>query len=201
MPDATNALFSGVSDAELIQRLSDLGFAADPGIPRAKLEEALNRFEKQRYQDSQKASGEATDYYYTLYGRLHKQTEGARGCTKETEPPVKIQFSHQDGDTELKFSYDGGHGFVKSDEKHVQKLPRWHFVHGMEYTVPWSVHQHINSLVVQDSKATEGADGFVRSVIYFRRRAISEPRLTLDDMKRMQTTGPAPAQKGPKNNA
>ena len=198
MPNVTHAQYSGLSEIQLAQRLSDLGYASDPGIPRAKLEEALSRYESQRSADSKTASKEATELYYKLYGRLYKETKGERGCNRETDPPITIRFTHQDGDSELKFCYDGGHGFVKIDDKHVQKLPRWHFVDGMEYEIPWSVHEHINSLIVQDSKATEGADGFVRSQMYFRRRAISEPRVTREDVQRMQTKGPAqPAQKGP----
>lgn len=199
MPNVTHAQFGALSDAELIQRLADLGYAADPGIPRNKLEEALARYESQRNVGSKQTSQEATEYYYQLYGRLYADTNGQRGCTRETDPPIAIRFTHQDGDTELKFSYDGGHGFVKLDEKHVQKIPRWHLVSGQEYEVPWSVHMHLNSLVVQDSKATEGPEGFVRTQIYFRRRVISEPRLSLEDVRRMQTSGPAPAQKGPQN--
>ena len=199
MPNATNAQFASLSEAELTQRLANLGYAAEMGIPREKLEEALNRYEKQRSVDSKTTSDEATEYYYKLYGKLYKQTNGERGCTRESDPKVKIRFHHQDGDTELKFSYDGGHGFVKLDDKHVQKIPMWHFVDGQEYEVPWSVHTHINSLVVPDSKATTGPDGFVRSVMYFRRRAISELSVSLDDVKRMQTSGPAQAQKGPKH--
>lgn len=167
MPSNSTERYRGLTDEQLRDMLQAKGYLADPGIPRAKIEEQLDKLESELVMGSKAVSQKATDYYYELYKN------------EDSDPRIKIRFTHQDGDREMSFCYDGGNGFVKNRHG-VMKLPKWQFVNGEIYEVPYSVHEHINSLVVTDSKAVEGEDGFVRSQMYWRRRAISEPIVTKD---------------------
>lgn len=119
----------------------------------------------------------------------HATDESSKKVAEVGEPMVKIRFSVLDilNPEEMplfEFSNDCGKG-VKSGET----IPRWSFMHGQEYDVPYAIYEFLTTLTIPRSKWIEdaGSPGGKRCVTYQQKRFNCELLMSKKQIMQLQT--------------
>jgi hypothetical protein len=97
-----------------------------------------------------------------------KETEESAKQAATTEDPiVKIRFINlETPGAELEFNFDSGRGVTKG-----KKTPKYHLIDQETHNVPYSVYEHLNNLVVPDSKYdVDPQTGMIRGVLNGKKR-------------------------------
>jgi len=179
---------------QLAKKLSDMGFGVSGNISKDGLIDQLLRIVDDNLQDSVSINRKAIATYkriWTWNKKLNKDLP--------EDPMIEITFRHDDGDKELEFNYAGPLGktfngitykMPVNNDRWTEKNPKWKFIHGKTYTIPFSLYNHLNSLVVKDQETlgeTESGTPITREVL--RKRVGAEHVPNADFFAKEATNG------------
>lgn len=116
---------------QLISYADERGYTIDEKIKKAEIRKAILIIYEDRAKQSQEISNKT----------------GKRMATPD-DPLVRMKFLNLlSNGVDIEFNNDSGRGLKKG-----QKSPYYHFFHGKEYEVPYSIYTHLNSLVIPDNR-------------------------------------------------
>ena len=132
------------------------------------------------------------DAYKAMIKEAKRATdESTKKVAEPGEPMVKIRFSvldilNPEESPLFEFCNDCGKG-VKSGET----IPRWSFMHGQEYNVPYAIYDFLNTLTISRSKWIEDAasPGGKRCVTYQQKRFNCELLMSKKQIIQLQSVG------------
>jgi len=130
---------------ELLERFS---FDVKPGLSKKELVGAVLELESRRINESREETAKAVEE-----------------TSDPDDPMITMTFQNLESPgADLMFTYQKG-GFKPSPNGKVKPAPRWHFLHGHTYTIPYSVVQHLQSLSVPvDRPVQTDGEGMIRSL-------------------------------------
>ena len=190
-----------LNDEQLQAILGDMGLEVTGTVPKPGLIKQILSSDQETIGNSQTVSKKAMVRYQKIWDWNKEQNSSL-----EKEPVMEITFQHMDGDSGIEFAFSGplGKSFNgkpymmphtlidrrtkdgrKKEAKWLGKAPIWHFINGQKYTVPFSLYQHLNSLLVKDKQTVgETAAGTPITKPVLRRRVIAEHVATADTFKK-----------------
>lgn len=148
---------------QLKKKLSDMGFGVSGNISPEGMIDQLMRIEEDNAKDSESINKKALATYKRIWTWNKKKNKAL-----PEDPMIQITFRHDDGDKELEFNFAGPLGKTFNGEVYemptrngrwVEPNPRWKFIHGKSYKIPFSLYNHLNSLVVKDQETIGETDG------------------------------------------
>jgi len=165
---------SAAKDKEELAALAEkLGLTIDSRMTLENIKKGLIGVYKSRLKEAKDITQESTNKMVT-----------------KTDPMIRMKFMimdilNPDESPAFDFCNDCGRGVAKGGV-----IPKWSFMHGQTYDVPYSIYEFLQTCTIPRSKWVEdlGAPSGLKSVVYQQKRFNCELVLTKEEVLKLQKT-------------